>query len=183
MDTLDAKVREALALAGKALAEEGDRLALFDASPAGVALLHMLRKAEDGGVGIPVLLVRSPGQGPGTLKFADKLRRIWLLDMSEAVLPDKGGEPADDMAAAASESGAGTAILPLTGGPEVSEERGMKVYRPLSGFTAGDVDEYVERYGLPRPSPGSDEAGDKGEEGFGEDEDAVAEKLRELGYM
>jgi len=187
VSTIDDKISGALAVLETALGDRKSACLLFDGSPAGVVILHLLKRAGDGSIRIPVLFVRPSGYGPGILKFADKLRRIWRLDMFEAVPAGKDGGTGyteeEMMSAALSAVRADGLIMPQTGGPEDESSGRTRVYRPLAGFTGGDVDEYVERFGLPRPYPVAEEHAPSAKEDLEEDEEAVAEKLRALGYM
>jgi len=187
--TFEERETEALRVAESALKEAAGLYAVMAAGPESIVMLHLFKRAGGGKVTVPVLFIQQPGLPAGRLKFMDKLRRLWRLDISVVRLPERqggGDEKVYGLASAAldavSRAGGAGAVLPWAGGRAAVTGPGIDVYMPLTVFTGDDVGRYITTHRLPRPSDVTPEPAVSGVHPDADGE-AVREKLRELGYM
>ena len=188
--TFEERETEALGIAESALKEAAGLYAVMAAGPESIVMLHLLKRAGGGRCTVPVVFVQPPGLAPGQLRFVDKVRRVWRLNLLMVKLPERrgGGEyTVDELARAGVEAvvkaGGAGAALPWPDVPgEAATGPGVNACSPLAGFANDDVQTYIAIHRLPRPSDVTPEPAVSGVHPDADGE-AVREKLRELGYM
>ncbi|MGC2423992.1 MAG: hypothetical protein WA666_06525 [Nitrospirota bacterium] len=177
----------------QALEKSGKILALYQGDRAGLVLLHMLKNYGGGRITVPVAGVQFlplPGE---RLRFMDKLRRMWSLDIEVVRFPEKPGggrytgeEMTAEIDSVLLQNGASGAISSSTDFFEkdacLCERRGYTEFRPLCGFSDEDISAYIKRHGLPECSLDFDPA-KVSERDKDSDNRQVANILRQLGYL
>lgn len=183
----------------EAVAERDGAFAVYLCDHAGLVLLHLLKMAGGGRVPVPVISLQFQPIAGEVLRFVDKVRRIYSLDMTVERFPAKPDDASyteDEikcLAAHALKKGGVRWVLssctePFKDGSHSSEMDGYREFRPLSGFSGGDVSGYIARHGLPVCSIDIDDAGlmrtvTTGGRPEDPDDKELMDKLKSLGYM
>ncbi|MHB8174695.1 MAG: hypothetical protein ACYDFU_09595, partial [Nitrospirota bacterium] len=185
---LEAKEDIAHQIIKQALEKAENIFALYLGDKASRVLLHMLKQYGGGKISIPVINFQFlPLQGE-RLRFMDKLRRMWSLDLEVVRFPEKlgggsytEGEVAEEMSNTLTKMDVGSVLSSradfFEGDIYCKERQGYTEFRPLCGFSAEDVSAYIKRHRLPICSLDSDSALVPGRS-EGTENKEVADKLR-----
>ncbi|MBI5694205.1 MAG: hypothetical protein HZC51_00485 [Nitrospirae bacterium] len=175
-------VREALDYGGPG---HDGTCVLYVGDRASRVLLHLVRLAR-AGAPARVVFVQPPSLPGELLRFADKLRRMYSLDMT-CVRPLQGeaGPSFDGLGARCVLS---PSDEPPGAGTFYSDAAGLREYRPLAGFSAADLRSYMQIRRLPVCSLDLVDAAATGTEppdGHAGDLETggIVERLKSLGYM
>jgi len=195
MDVLEEKEHGAREIIREALSDVDRLFVIYKGDRPGLVLLHMLRTAGDGSTSIPVVNLQFLPIPGGALRFMDKLKRMWALELDVFRFhekPDGGRYTEDEIAREAAlvlcVRGAKRVLTSCTaafeGGACSGTGQGHVEFRPLSGFSGEDIAAYAERHKLPACSANFEErdamAAMRAEDTGNKE---LADRLRKLGYL
>ena len=199
LDTLDAKQHQAIEIIKEAVSGKDGLFALYMGDKPGLVLLHLLRTSGIGKVTVPVINFQFLPMPGDVLRFIDKLRRMWSLDLDVIRFPEKRGmekyaeeEMLTKRGEALFERDARRVLSSCTaffeGDACFIERNGLVEFRPLCGFSDEDISAYAERYRLPLCSVDEARTGAPKLDGApGRDTDLddkeLADRLKKLGYL
>jgi phosphoadenosine phosphosulfate reductase len=195
----------------RALSSGQGLIAAFGGGKDSVVLLHLIKRAGDGGINLPVLTLDPPKELHRLYYFIDKMAGLWNFGGSwvrKKAGQDEGGIPECDslfrglgtIASSAASDGYGKLLSGVRKDEEGAGSRlsgvnvvaGFTFINPLAEFTEDDIFEYLERHNVPccslyragRKKLGCIPAvhGVKPPE-YSEEEDLVRSRLSALGYI
>ena len=193
VDVLEEKEQLAGTIINEALSEKERLFALFSGDKASLVLLHMLQAAGGGRITVPVISFQFLPLPAEALRFVDKLRRMWSIDLDVARFSEQRGmEKYTEEEISKLIDG----VLLKRGARRVISSRNLfsverdrfVEFRPLDGFSEEDVAEYIRRHRLPTSSVDLDEKdgvmiNTVSEQSTDPENKELADRLKKLGYL
>jgi len=182
MKNLSEKKAEALQAIAGGLGDGADPVVIFRGGLAGVVLLHLVRKTMGAEAPVRVIFFPGPDAPFQIFNFADKLRRLWGLDMSvyrragEAVGAVKRLKYKRFFSAETDDSSLDEKVL------------GCGRLNPFSSFSYDEIKEMAIEYRVPvctlhGVSLRSEAAAEAAPGGKAREDEAIVRTLKALGYM